>query len=95
MAIRKEPDEKFSSCNEEQWTFSPCNQWSPYPPKMTQTLLAGLLRHIRATAVEEPPNFLQKSDPRFRELHNVINNLYRKLQGQGIDIQAKSAEGVN
>ena len=65
----------------------PLFQWSTYSPKMTQALLAGLLRHIHATAVEEPPNFLQKSDPRFKKLHNAITNLYCKLQGQGIGIQ--------
>ena len=52
-----------------------------------QTLLAGLLRHVRTTAAaEEPPNFVQKSDPRFKELHNVIDNVCQKLQGQGIGI---------
>ena len=30
--------------------------------------VAGLLRHIRVTVAEEPPNFLQKSDPQFKEL---------------------------
>ena len=31
--------------------------------------VAGLLRVVRVTAAEEPSNFLQKSDPRFKELH--------------------------
>ena len=46
-----------------------------------------ILTHSRNSSGEEPPNFLQKSDPRFKELHNVIDNLYCKLQGQGISIQ--------
>ena len=49
----------------------------------------GLLRHVCATAVQEPPSFLQKSYPRFKELHNVIDNQYCQLQSQRIGIQTK------
>ena len=48
------------------------------PPKTFQALLAGLLQHVHVT--EEPPHFLHKSKHRFKELHNVITNLYRQLQ---------------
>lgn len=44
------------------------------------------------TAAEEPHYLLQKKEPWFKELHNFINNVYRKLQGQGIGIQTKSTE---
>ena len=86
MAIRREPDVQFRSCNgEQEQMFSLYSNGDS--PKMTQALLAGLLQHVHSTAVEEPSNFLQKRDPQFKKLHNAITNLYCKLQGQGIGIQ--------
>ena len=64
---------------------------SPYPPKTIQAFLTGLLRHARASTGKEPPNFLQIDNLHFKSLYNAIDNVYRNLLGQGIDIQTNSA----
>ena len=63
-----------------------------YLPKTIQSLLSGLLRHMRSTCSGEVPNFLQKNDVLFRDLHNAIDNVYRSLNSKGIGVITKAAQ---
>ena len=80
--------------NKENERFSSVSDGALIPPRrFRHSWQLELLKHVHTTAAEDPLNLLQKSYPRFRELHNVIDNLYCKLQDQGIGIPTKSAEG--
>ena len=61
----------------------------PYPPKTLQGLLSGFLRHIRENGDSEAPNFLQKNDTRFKDLHNALDNVYRQLNSDGVGLATK------
>ena len=65
---------------------------TPYPPKTIQSLLSGLLRYMRSNCIGEVPNFLQKNDLLFWDLHNAIDNTYRALNSKGIGVTTKSAQ---
>ena len=43
----------------------------PYSPVSVQSLLSGILRHMRELSVDTP-NFMDKGDRRFHELHGVV-----------------------
>ena len=43
----------------------------PYSPVSVQSLLSGILRHMRELSVDTP-NFMDKGDRRFRELRGVV-----------------------
>ena len=45
-----------------------------------------------STCSGEVPNFLQKNDVLFRDLHNAIDNVYRSLNSKGIGVTTKSAQ---
>ena len=62
---------------------------SPYPPKSLYSLLTGLMRHIRADATCEVPNFLLKNDTRFKDLHNAMDNVCCHLNHNGIGLTTK------
>ena len=38
------------------------------------------------------PNIFAKKDPRFRELHNTLDGLFRKLRSEGVGSVKRSAE---
>ena len=70
MVIGWEPDENLVLAMENKnECFASISDGALIPPETIQVLLSELLRHVRATAAEEPPKSLQKSDPRFKELH--------------------------
>ena len=60
----------------------------PYTPLSLQGLLFGLLRYMRQ---QNPyaPNFMDKKDERFQELHRVIDSTYAHLEEQGVGAQKK------
>ena len=62
---------------------------SPYPPKPLYSLLTGLLRHIRADATCDVPNFLLKNDTRFKDLHHAMDNVCCHLNHNGIGLTTK------
>ena len=64
-----------------------------YPPKTLYQLLSGLLRHVRGTN-PNAPNFLDKTNPSFRKLHNVIDNRFKELTKEGVGCDSKHTEIV-
>lgn len=60
----------------------------PYTPLSLQGLLFGLLRYMRQ---QDPnaPNFMDKKDRRFRELHSVIEKTFAHLEEEGVNILKK------
>ena len=63
-----------------------------YPPSTLQSLLSGLLRHMRSVDATQAPNIFDKSDPAFKELHSTMDSLYRKLRAAGIGAEKHSAK---
>ncbi len=63
----------------------------PYPPQTLYKLLTGLLRHMRANHYHTP-NFLDKKNPLFNKLHNVIDNLFKQLRKEGVGSESKHTE---
>ena len=64
----------------------------PYPPSTLQSLLSGLLWHMRSIDDMWAPNIFEKNDPSFRELHFTMDSLYRKLRSEGVGAEKHSAE---
>ena len=52
--------------------------------------MAGLLRFSRSKS-EDCPNFLDKKDPRFRDLRGACDNVSRKLREEGVGADVKHA----
>ena len=65
-----------------------------YPPATLHQLLCGILRHMR-TKNPECPNFLDKKDSRFRQLHGTLDSYFHKLHSEGLGRQTKHAEIVS
>ena len=61
---------------------------SIYPSSTVFALLAGLLRHMRRIDAE-CPNLLDVEDPRFKEMHAVIDAYFRQLRECGIGAETK------
>ena len=64
---------------------------SCYPLSTLYQLLGGILRHVRnknATC----PNFLDKRDLSFEQLHGTLDSLFRKLHEAGIGRKVKHTE---
>ena len=61
-----------------------------YPP----AILCGLLRHMHKN---NPgcPNFLDKKDSRFRQLHGTLDSYFNKLHSQGVGRRVKHAETIS
>ena len=64
---------------------------SPYPPKTLYQLLCGLLRHSHGVQ-EDPPNFLDQNDARFKKLHGTCDCVFWGLHENGVGTAKKSAE---
>ena len=64
-----------------------------YPPQTLHQLLCGVLRHMRS---KNPacPNFLDKKDARFSQLHKTLDSYFHKLHSEGVGRQTKHAEIV-
>ena len=60
-------------------------------PTTISSLLSGLLRTMRS-GNPSAPKFLDKKDPRFKLLHNSLDNLYHKLCTQNMGTVVKHAE---
>ena len=65
-----------------------------YPPSSIHQLLCGLLRHMREI---NPlcPNFLNKKDAQFTQLHHSLDVQFNKLHSSGIGRQVKHAETIS
>ena len=62
-----------------------------YPPSTIHQLLCGLLRHMRDTC-SDCPNFLNKKDCRFKELHHTLDAHFHNLHATGVGRQVRHAE---
>ena len=65
-----------------------------YPLSTAYQLLTGLLRHMRSY---DPgcPNFLDKANHGFKELHAAVDNLGRQLRTDGIGAEVKHASIIS
>ena len=63
----------------------------PYPPATIHQLLCGLLRHMREVS-QDCPNFLDKKDSRFQQLHCTLDAHFHNLHSDGIGRQVQHAE---
>jgi len=63
----------------------------PYPPTTIHQLLCGLLRHMRETS-PGCPNFLDKKDSRFKELHGTLDVHFHTLHSDGIGRQVQHTD---
>ena len=65
-----------------------------YPPSSIHQLLSGILRHMREL---NPlcPNFLDKKDGRFRQLHHTLDVEFHTLHAKGIGRKVKQSEVAN
>ena len=61
-----------------------------YPSSTIYHLLAALLRYSRSKC-RGTPNFLDKSDPRFRELRGACESISRQLRQAGVGAEVKHA----
>ena len=66
----------------------------PYSPVCVQSLLAGILRHMREINIDTP-NFIDKGDRRFRELHGVVESVLCDLRRNGIGAEVKHAPVIS
>ena len=62
-----------------------------YPPATVHQILCGILRYMRDISYE-CPNFLDKSDGRFKDLHGTLDAYFHNLHSQGIGREVKHAE---
>ena len=65
-----------------------------YPPSTLHQLLCGILRFMREHN-PECPNFLDKSDNRFRRLQGTLDSYFHKLHSEGIGRHVKHAETIS
>ena len=67
---------------------------SLYPPKSIYQLLCSILRYMKQ---QDPfaPNFLQRKDGRFRELHGTCESVFRQLREKGVGANPISKEEEN
>ena len=65
----------------------------PYPPDTIYSILTGILRYMRqATPRCSVPNFLDRKNPDFAEVHSVTDHIYRQLRMKGIGASRKATE---
>ena len=64
-----------------------------YPLTTVYQLLSGILRHMRSID-PECPNFLDKNNYHFKELHGAVDNLGRQLRIDGVGAEVKHASVV-
>ena len=64
----------------------------PYPPSTLQSLLSGLLRHMRAIDEKRAPNIFAKGNPAFKQLHCIMDAVYKQLRSDGIGAETHSAQ---
>ena len=65
----------------------------PYPPDTIYSILMGILRYMRqATPRCTVPNFFDRKNPDFAELHSVTDHIYRQLRLKGIGASKKATE---
>ena len=62
----------------------------PYPSSTLYQLLARLLRYARSKSADFP-NFLDKSDKRFKELRAACENVARQLRKDGVGAEVEHA----
>ena len=62
-----------------------------YPPATLHQILSVLLRYMREVS-PQCPNFLDKSDARFRKLHRTMDAVFHDLHVDGIGRQVKHAQ---
>ena len=65
---------------------------SPYPPR-TIYQLCGLLRYSRSLQID-PPNFLDRTDTKFKKLHNTCDVIFRSLHDDDIGAKKKSTQVI-
>ena len=61
---------------------------TPYPGHTLYQLLAGILRFMRAVHAETP-DFLSKKDWRFRDIHGMMDCVFRKLRQERVGTDVK------
>ena len=66
----------------------------PYPPKMIQSLLAGILRSMRLLN-SSYPNFFNKEDPAFTTFQVTLDNLFKCLRSEGVGAQSANTETIS
>ena len=62
----------------------------PYPPRSVHQLLAGLQRFMLSKK-PDAPKFLDRKDPRFRDIHGTCESIYRQLHQQGVGTEVRHA----
>ena len=63
----------------------------PYPPSTIYQLLSGLLRSMREQN-PECPNFVDKKNPSFRNLHRTLDSHFHSLKERGVGVSVKSVD---
>ena len=64
----------------------------PYPPATLQSLLSGLLRHMRNIDESRAPNIFASDNPAFKEFHYTMDSLYKQLRSDGVGSEKNSAQ---
>ena len=65
-----------------------------YPISTVYQLLTGILRHMRSVD-SQCPNFLDKTNFAFKQLHAAIDNFGRQLRLEGIGTEVKHASIIS
>ena len=67
---------------------------SLYPPKSNYQLLCGILRYMKQ---QDPfaPNFLERKDGRFRELHATCESVFRQLREKGVGANPNKTASIS
>ena len=64
----------------------------PYPPATLQSLLSGLLRHMRSIDESRAPNIFASDNPAFKELHYTMDSLYKQVCSDRVGSEKHSAQ---
>ena len=102
-----EPECREDIFDKSPWNVGELNHWlsmfvletqrsdgERYPLTCIYQLLTGILRHMRSVDHESCPNFLDKDNHSFKELHGTIDNLGRQLRKDGVGADVKHASVI-
>ena len=65
-----------------------------YPPRTIHQLLSGLQRSM-LDRYPTAPKFLDRQDPRFRDIRGTCDTVYRELHQQGVGTEVKHAAVIS
>lgn len=69
------------------------NNGENYPPRSINSILSGILRHMR-TENPEYPNFLSGQDPEYQPFKTALDSIYIKLTTDGVGAESSHTQSI-